>query len=337
MATQDDDGKSFDFEKIANNIPLVTVIPEKNFFSEKFFPKDGPLPDEPPRIGIDWLGKSDANAGYEESCGLNDPEPQRYFYAGRADSIYGNLTFAYGADIDSCPGDVTPFDSGELCRRSMEPSRLRDGEVKEFIEKARKPLAEWRTSPKGFREFLEAFFPDPRDYFHGFPRTDADWKDDLPARHKENRDKGFIAWTWEARIHEPHPLLDGLLFWTASRDILKRLEDYATQKGLPSRIANIIPVQLMDLSQKFPRLFPFPLTWIDRLLAHYIDPVSHSKRAESGRKISFAFFKAYWYKIISRGQPEGDGEKVDMSPEEICKIAEDEIYYRLFGTVRKYT
>jgi len=228
MATRDDEkGKGFDFEKIANNMPLVTVMPTRKF--------NEPLPENCPELGTRWLRRGQGTADDEERCGLDDHESnddkiQRYFYAGRADPDYGGMAFAYDASIDTREGDVTPFDSGGLCRDLMKPSNLSDDENRKLVGDTKKDLTEWR---KSFGEFLVAFFPDPRGYFHGRPRADAKWgPPELPARQKENTN--FIAWTWEARIHEPHPLLDGLLFWAAPRKTHQKIMNYVTTKESPS-------------------------------------------------------------------------------------------------------
>nr|VFJ43434.1 MAG: hypothetical protein BECKFM1743A_GA0114220_1000819 [Candidatus Kentron sp. FM]VFJ43873.1 MAG: hypothetical protein BECKFM1743C_GA0114222_1000421 [Candidatus Kentron sp. FM]VFK05754.1 MAG: hypothetical protein BECKFM1743B_GA0114221_1000410 [Candidatus Kentron sp. FM] len=232
MTPQDNDGKDFDFEKIANNMPLVTVIPEDWFFSEKFFPKDGHPPDEPPKLGIAWLGKDSDTRDVEKKCGLGDPEPERYFFVGRADPEFGGMAFAYNSHIDARKGEVTPFDTGALGLRSIIPGDLAEDRIRALIEETTESLAKWRESFKGF---LVAFFPDPRDYFHGRPRADADWgPSDLPARHKQlawdKKNEFPYAWTWEARIHEPHPLLDGLLFWGAPHSTHDKLRNYLPRR-----------------------------------------------------------------------------------------------------------
>lgn len=222
MATRNDNAKDFDFEKIANKMPLVTVIPTRKF--------NEPLPSDCPELGTRWLRRSQSTADDEERCGLdahesNDDKIQRYFYAGRADPNYGGVAFAYDASIDRREGDATPFDSGGLCRDLMKPSNLSDDENRKLVGDTKNDLTEWR---KPFKEFLAVFFPNPRDYFHGRPRASAKWgPPDLPARQEENTE--FIAWTWEARIHEPHPLLDGLLFWAAPHESCRRLKEYASE------------------------------------------------------------------------------------------------------------
>lgn len=237
MTIQDKGGSDFDFERIANSMPLVTVIPVEKF--------DGPLPSDPPELGVAWLGKSDATKDFEELCKLDDPEPhgpQRYFYAGRAGSGFGGIAFAYDASIDRREGDATPFDSGELCRGAIKPANLSDSENKKLIENTKKDLAQWRAS---FREFLAAFFPDPRNYFHGRPCTDANLgPPELPARHKNTH---FIAWTWEARIHEPHPLLDGLLLWAAPRETFRKLTGHGSEWDAPSWVKRLLEIEHIDL------------------------------------------------------------------------------------------
>nr|VFK29867.1 MAG: hypothetical protein BECKMB1821G_GA0114241_10553 [Candidatus Kentron sp. MB]VFK33897.1 MAG: hypothetical protein BECKMB1821I_GA0114274_10563 [Candidatus Kentron sp. MB]VFK76501.1 MAG: hypothetical protein BECKMB1821H_GA0114242_10603 [Candidatus Kentron sp. MB] len=235
-------GNGFDFEKIANNIPLVTVISAKWFFSKELFPQDKPLPIDPPGLGITWPGKSDATRVIEEECELDIPdEPQRYFFAGRADQNFGRLggsgefrglVFAYNPSIEgSHTGSATPFDTGDLWNRVIAPKLVHESDVKKLIRKTTVPLEQWRKSFKGF---LKAFFPNPRDYYDGRPRADADWEgpNNLPARDEKNAH--FHAWTWEVRLHEEHPLLEGLLLWAAPRETHTELESYGSQPDLSS-------------------------------------------------------------------------------------------------------
>ncbi|VFN04972.1 MAG: hypothetical protein BECKG1743D_GA0114223_106551, partial [Candidatus Kentron sp. G] len=217
------------FEEIANNMPLVTVIP-----AGKLFPENGLSPNGEPSLNDDdWLGKNDATVEFEEACELDDPKLEgykikRYFYAGRAGLGFGGMALAYDASIDRREGDATPFDTGELYRRNMKPDNLSEDRIRELIRETTEPLAKWRESFKGF---LEESFPNPKDYFHKHSRIDADWGPaDLPARHRQESDTKFIAWTWEARIHEPHPLLDGLLFWGASRNTYDKLRNYLPRR-----------------------------------------------------------------------------------------------------------
>lgn len=136
----------------------------------------------------------------------------------------------------------------------MEPADLSEDEIRELIRKTKKTLSEWRES---FKDFLVAFFPDPRDYFRGRPRVDAHWDpkpdtniNNLPARYEGNTD--FIAWTWEARIHEEHPLLDGLLLWAAPHEILEKLKEYVDQReslsfwAKPCWVARLLEVDHVD-------------------------------------------------------------------------------------------
>ncbi len=159
-----------------------------------------------------------------------------YFYAGQADSHYGNLLFVYWPAMEKGKeGEASPYDSGGVYRGKCDPFRgMSDTDwpspnAVAFLKSTAYALSDWREY---FAYYLDEYFvQDWQRYCLGQPPsanpTPLSCWESLPARFSSNFSPkvDWPSWSWEVRVRGKIPLAEGLFFWSAVRTTMDTLGD----------------------------------------------------------------------------------------------------------------
>jgi hypothetical protein len=195
---------------VAEAVPLVHVSGKGMTFESLI---DNPPHELPTSENVDYY--TDDTRAAEDALGL---PRSAYFYAGRAQPEFGNVSLAFGVDCESRHnGSATPFDTGGLMHRNRYISVRLDGAGEtaaraQYGKDSVMPLDEWRDN---FARVLAAYFDDDREYWRGRPaRPDPE---DLYTSNESWR-----AWTFEVRFTEGQSIHERTA-WCADESLMNRL------------------------------------------------------------------------------------------------------------------
>jgi hypothetical protein len=157
--------------------------------------------------------------------------PSVYFYAGRANPRYGQVTLAFGPEVEEGRfHSATPFDTGSVVKPlpdtalTLELGLPADAPAERQLQsrveycKAATVTGDWRAA---FANWLATYFPSAvGGYWERRPEVP-----DQARLYASNPDECWEAWTWEVRFERGPPVADAMR-WSADPTHLDEMRRY---------------------------------------------------------------------------------------------------------------